>query len=274
MIHRLLLSTLLVTAFATLAPAQEWGDLEATFKLKGDFEPKKITPDKDVAVCTKVKLVEQNWVVDPATKGIANIAVYFLLTPTGKKPPVHPDYAKTAQDKIVLDNLNCKYIPHVLNLRTSQTLVLKNSDPVGHNMKADFFANVPFNDLIPAGGQIEKKLPSPEAAFVPVSCAIHGWMNSYLLVRDEPYVGISDEKGQMVIKNLPVGEWTFVVWQEKAGYIGDVTLDGKPTTWAVNERKGRVKMTIKPGKNYLGVAAPTPATKGIVEITPATLKIQ
>jgi hypothetical protein len=85
-------------------------------------------------------------------------------------------------------------------------------------------------------------------------------MNSWLLIKDDPYVGLSDEKGHLSIKNLPVGEWTFVVWQENGGYITDATVDGKPTKWA----RGRVKINVKPGVNKLGK----------VEIAPAALKLK
>jgi hypothetical protein len=258
----MLLAAAFVGGTSTSARAQAWGDLEADFFLKGDFKPEKIIPDKDQAYCGKHKLVRENLVVDPATKAIANVAVYLFVPAGGKKPAVHPDYAKTAKDEVVLDNKNCRYEPHVQAMRTSQTLVLKNSDPLGHNMKAEFFnpQNVAFNDQIPANGQVEKMLTGNETAFVPVQCSIHGWMTSYLLVRDDPYFGISEAQGHVSIKNLPVGEGTFVVGQENGGYVSEATVDGKTTKWA----RGRVKVNIKPGVNKLGK----------VEITPATLKLK
>lgn len=270
MFQRLFLATLVALLPTSFAAAQEWGDLEATFLLKGNAKVDRIVPDKDLQVCGKIKLERENIVVNPVNKGIQNVAVY-LLSATGPKPTVHPDYAKTAKDKIELDNKDCKYSPHVLSMLTTQTLVLKNTDPVGHNMKAEFFNNVPFNDLVPAGGQIEKTLTAAEAAFTPVTCSIHGWMGSHLMVREDPYIGISDKDGKLVIKNIPVGEWTFVTWQENAGYVGDVIVDGKPAKWLIGTRGiGRLKMTIKPGVNKLGT---TPDAKGIIELTPAALKL-
>jgi hypothetical protein len=250
----------LVFGGAASAMAQQWGDLEMDFVLGDAFKAEKIVPDKDVAFCGKHPLFRENVVVDPATKGVKNVAVYLLATP-GKKVAVHPDYEKTAKDEVLLDNKDCRYEPHVLALRTSNTLVLGNSDPIGHNMKAEFFNNPPFNDLIPAGGKVKKTLKAAESAFVPVQCSIHGWMGSYVLIKDDPYVGISDEKGHLVIKNLPVGEHTFIVWQENTGYISKpVKVNGKATTWA----RGRMKVTIKPGANKIGK----------VELTPEALKLK
>jgi hypothetical protein len=260
-VMRTLFALSLVLVAAASASAQQWGDLEADFFLKGDFKPEKIIPDKDVEYCGRPdnKLVRQNVVIDPNTKALANVAVYLLVAPGGKKPAIHPSYEKTAKDEVVLDNKNCRYEPHVATLLTTQTLILKNSDPIGHNMKADFFnpKNVAFNDQIPANGSVKKSLPGAESGFVPVQCSIHGWMNSHLLVRDDPYMGISDEKGHIAIKNIPVGEWTFVVWQENGGNVNEATVDGKPTKWM----RGRVKVNIKPGVNKLGKIEIAPAAE-------------
>jgi hypothetical protein len=264
MLMRTLLTVTLVLAAAASARAQAWGDLEADFFLKGDYKPEKIAVDKDPEFCGKPenKLVYQNVEVDPKTKALANVAVYLFVPMGGKKPPVHPGYAATAKDEVVLDNKLCRYEPHVQTVLTTQTLVLKNSDPVGHNMKADFFnlKNVAFNDQIPAGGSVPKNLPGAETAFVPVQCSSHQWMKSWLFVREDPYCSVSNKEGHLVIKNLPVGEWTFVVWQENGGYISEATVDGKPVKWM----RGRVKIDIKPGMNKLGK----------VEIAPAALKLK
>jgi hypothetical protein len=261
---RTLFTLSFVLAAAACAQAQQWGDLEADFFLKGDFKPDKIVPDKDQEYCGKPenKLVRQNVVINAQTKALANVAVYLFVAPGQKKPEVHPDYAKIAKNEIVLDNKNCRYEPHVQWMLTTQPLVLKNSDPIGHNMKAEFFnpQNPAFNDQIPANGQVTKNLKGSETAFVPVQCSIHGWMNSWLLVREDPYVGISDDKGHLSIKNVPVGEWTFVVWQENGGYVTEATVDGKATKWM----RGRVKVNVKPGVNKLGK----------VEIAPAALKLK
>jgi plastocyanin len=266
MIHRLTYThaTLASVALATVAglcvssaQAQEWGDLTGSFKLKGTAPAMaKIVPDKDVAVCGKEKLAVEKLAVGK-DGGIANVAVYLLPAP-GKKVAVHPDYEKAAKDKVHMDNKGCRFLPHMVAVRAGQALVLGNKDPVGHNMKAEFFNNTPFNDLIPASGKIEKTFAAGESAPVKVECSIHPWLNGWVVLREDPYIAITDENGQFTIKNLPVGEHTFIVWQENAGYVSDVSVGGKPTKWM----RGRVKVTIKPGQNSLGN----------VEVTPKALK--
>lgn len=250
----------LTLAAASAAHAQEWGDLEMDFVLPDGFKAEKVTPDKDVEFCGKHLLLVEKVVVDPATKGVRNVAVY-LLPNANKKVDVHPDYEKSAKDEILLDNKNCRYEPHMVALRTSQTLILGNADPVGHNVNANFFQNPAFNVLIPAGSRTKKNLAKGESTPVEFNCNIHNWMGAYVIVREDPYVGISDEKGRLVIKNLPVGEHTFIVWQENVGYVSKpVKVDGKATTWT----RGRMTVTIKPGVNKIGK----------VELTPESLKLK
>lgn len=179
--------------------------------------------------------------------GIANVIAY-LYTRSGPKPAVHPDYAATADAKLVLDNNKCRFEPHVLLLQTTQTLVMKNSDPVGHNTNYSTFTNPPQNILIPSGGQSEQKLTQPERLPAKVACNIHPWMTAWLVVQDTPYSGVSNKDGELVIKNLPVGKWTFQFWQEAGGYIAKVKQNGKATEWT----RGRLEVTIKPGMNDLG----------------------
>jgi len=233
-----------LTLLANLAVAQEWGDLEGTFLYKGmPPTPKKITPEKDPEFCGKHNLFEEVITVNKENNGLANVAVYLA---DATKPKIHPDFAKDANAKVHVDNENCRFEPHMLGIRVGQTLVIGNKDPIAHNTKGDFFSNNPFNDLIPAKGSIEKSFTKAEATPNDLSCSIHPWMKARLVIREDPYFAISDKDGKIALKNLPVGEHTFIVWSNK--FITNVSVDGKAATWA----RGRVKLNIKPGKNSLG----------------------
>jgi plastocyanin len=242
MLIRICLLSLVALSLATSAQAQTWGDLEVDVVLKGTHTPAKIVPDKDVAFCGKHKLVQERLTVDSKTGAIANLVIY--LQAGSQKVEVHPDYAKTAKEPVMIDNKNCRFEPHVIAVRTGQPLVIGNSDPIGHNTKAEFFDNPAFNDLIPAGGKIQKTFGKPESGAVKFECSIHPWMNAYLFVKDDPYVGISDAKWHISIKNVPVGERTFGVWNY--ANLSKVTVNGKPETLA---RGGKWKIAIKPGAN-------------------------
>lgn len=235
-------------AACSVSRAQDWGTLKAKFILDGKAPvPAKANINKDVEVCGKHKLVDETFKINAETGAIQNVVIFLSPKPGSPKPKIHPDFEK-APAEVVLDNHNCHFEPHIVILRTTQKLVIKNTDSVGHNTKADFFNNTAFNDLIPAGGSIAKTLPKAETAFMPLSCSIHPWMSAKILIRDDPYAAVSNEKGELTIENIPAGKWTFTIWHEGCGFVTSGKKDGKDAKWA----KGKIDLEIKKGDNNLG----------------------
>jgi hypothetical protein len=227
----------------------QWGDLKLRFVVDGKAPaPAPLDITKDAAVCANPKnpkLVNESFVVGK-DGGIKNVIV-FLVPEKGSKVKIHNSYAASEKAEVELDNKSCRFEPHVALVRTGQTLVLKNSDPVGHNSKLDFFANTPQNPIIPANGAFPIKpadLSKAEKRPTPVSCSIHPWMSGYVLVQDHPYMAVSDENGVVEIKNVPAGKHTFQAWQEGVGYV---VSSGK-----AKFVKGKADITIKDGANDLG----------------------
>ena len=251
------LTFLAATALTASAQAAEWGTLKGQFILDGTAPtPAKLNINKDQAVCGQHELVDESLVVG-ANGGIKNILVY-IRPKRGKKIDVHPDYAATANDKITLDNADCRFEPHIVLVRTSQTLELKNSDTVGHNCKLDSFSNDPINVLIPPEATNERKLTKEERMPVQASCNIHPWMTAFVVVRDDPYMAVSAEDGTFEIKNIPVGEYEFQFWQEKAGYLKKIKLGSAGST----DTRGRADLKITAGDNDLGkVSVPVASFK-------------
>ncbi len=235
-----------ILALAVLpARADEWGTIKGRFVFGGDAPAaSELKADKDVEVCGKHKLVAEELVVGP-TKGVANVVVFVR----DKSVKVHPDLAGTKGDKVVLDNKNCRFEPHVAVVQTGQPLVLRNSDTVGHNSNVATIKNPPSNSLIPAGQESPVTFASEEAIPAQVTCNIHPWMKAWLVVRPNPYATVSKEDGSFEIKNVPAGgELELQLWHEKAGYIGELTVAGKSEKIA----KGRKKVKVAAGDNDLG----------------------
>ncbi len=236
---------LLALFLASAASAAEWGTITGRFVFDGTApKPKQLKCDKDPAICCVKPHIDESILVSK-DGGLANVIIYLRT----KVADVHPDYAKTASDKVAMDNHECKFVPHVQGVVAGQTLVVSNSDKTGHNSNVQLLG---INPLISAQGKFEQKITEDQASGVvpmEVTCNIHPWMKGYLLVRPNPYFAISDAEGNFTIKNVPAGkELEFVVWQESPGWVTDVKLAGKATKWA----KGRMKMTVKPGENKLG----------------------
>ncbi len=244
--HALVAGVFAALVSMAMSPASaDWGTLKGRFVLNGDVPAAApLTVDKDVEVCGKHKLVFEDVVVGD-DKGVANVVVFVR----DKKVKVKPELEAAAKEvKPVLDNLNCRFEPHVLFVQAGQELVIKNSDTVGHNSNIASIKNRPVNVSIPAGGQVTEKFAGDEAIPVQVACNIHPWMKGWLVVRDNPYAAVSKADGSFEIADLPAEEIELQFWHEKNGYIGEMTIGGK--TEKVS--KGRKKMKIAAGETDLG----------------------
>lgn len=244
--YRLFAVALTICCLSTsLASAQsgKWATLKGQFIYGGDAPASaKLTPTKDVEVCGKNELFNEELVVNKENKGIANIVIWAYKPKGG----VHPDYKSTEEDTVKMDNVFCRFEPHVVAVRTGQTFQVGNPDPVGHNSLINFIKNPQVNPLIPPMGKIDLKLKKAEIIPVSVSCSIHPWMKGIVLVQDHPYMAVTDKDGKFEIKGLPAGKLTLKVWQEKAGYIQDVEIDGKKGSW----KKGKYVLNLKKDEEH------------------------
>ena len=185
--------TLPLTLAGVLEPT--WGSLKGRFVLDGKVvAPRRLVVTKDQHVCGKHELFDEKLVIHPEDNGIQNIVV-SLYVRRDAKPRIHESYQQTAASTVTLDNEWCRFNNHVVAMRTSQTLLIRNLDAVGHNTKIDAISNQSINPILAANTELEHRFEKAERIPVPVSCSIHPWMNGYLLVQDHPYFAVSDENG-------------------------------------------------------------------------------
>lgn len=234
----------------------QWADLEFNVVLDGKAPKRELLDvnSKDKCDADPKGILLEDLVVNPENNGIANVVFTIETRRTKlKKDQIHPDLQAVPTEKVVLDNLKCQFVPHILVARVGQPITVKNSDTVPHNAKFSFFSNTEVNPVIPAGGSVDVHTTEPERAATRVDCNIHPWMTAYVMVYDHPYTGISDENGKIVIKNLPAGiPLEFKIWHENQDKsIEEVTVGGKKESW----KRGTVELTLKEGKNDLGDVA-------------------
>lgn len=118
---------------------------------------------------------------------------------------------------VVLDQHGCQYTPHVFGVQAGQSIEIRNSDPLLHNIHALPKNSPQFNNAQPLKGmKMTKKFDKPEI-MVKFKCEVHNWMNCYAGVVDNPFYAVSDEKGAFTIKGLPAGTYTVEAWHEKYG---------------------------------------------------------
>jgi hypothetical protein len=228
--RKLFPTTVAVTAIAlagavfSASVEAQWGTLKGQVLLDGEVP--KIDPlvvrgnaaAKDAAVCAAQDVPDEKLVVDPETKGIANVVVYLV-----KKPAkVYPSSEKSTQPSVTFDQMGCRFKPHVMLVRTDQEIVVMSEDSVAHNTHTYPSKNQQSNFVVSPNdrkGVPIKPLSLPEKLPAKIACDIHPWMVAYWVILDHPYAAITNEKGEFVIENLPVGQHEFIVWQESAGYL-------------------------------------------------------
>jgi hypothetical protein len=229
---------LIFASVATAAGAAEWGSLKGRVVVVGT--PPKPSPLSAAGdqFCIGQKPMDESIVVSEKDGALANVVVYLRLA-RRETVEAHPDYAAQRDEPVVLDNNACHFVPHVALLQTGQSLVIKNSDPVGHNTKLGTI----FNEIIPAGEQRLKTIAAAAVTPIEVSCSIHPFMKSFVLVQDHPYMAVSGGDGAFEIKNVPAGKRSFTFWHEAPGFLRDLKLSAGTT-----DRRGTIELTIKPGE--------------------------
>ena len=223
-----------------------WASLAGRFVFEGEIpEQRKISITKDAAI-PQGPIYDESLVVNNENRGVANVLVY-LRRPRSSELRVHPSYAKSALDRVVLRFEKLQLVPHIALLRTSQTLVWKSRDRVSHNQKVDLISNAASGVLLPSGGESERTFSVAERLPVRAVCNIHPWERAYLLIQDHPYMAKSDADGKFEIKNLPAVELEFQFWHERTWYLKDIRWPDYATN-----AKGRLRLNLPQGDVDLG----------------------
>ncbi len=216
------------------APPQQWGTILG--RVVYDGKPpvlENLLVNKDIVPGRPPKVPDESLVVGK-NGGLANVFVFLRSKPSG----IHPDYTKSEPKKILFEVKDYRFVPHSLAIWTHDILDFRNREPFGMNL--NFASSVQGTGaLLQDGGSYEQRFRVSENLPKPVSCNIHPWMNANLLVRDNPYFAVTNERGNFCIPNLPAGEeLEFVLWHERYGYLKNIKSD--VATLTTND-KGRLQ---------------------------------
>jgi plastocyanin len=115
-----------------------------------------------------------------------------------------------------LDNVKCRFSPHVQAASVGQFVVFKNSDPVLHTAHALFKNEQPQFNIGLSPGRVSRK-PLVAAGIVNIRCEVHPWMTAYIVVTEHPYHAVSDIYGEYEITDVPPGVYQLKFWHESLG---------------------------------------------------------
>ena len=200
------------------------GEVSGKVTLKGTPPPEvKIAMDPMCGKFNNNQPVTTRHYATGADGGLANVWIFVKNPPAGKAP---------AGDAPVLDQVNCLYQPYVFGVGVGQKLIIRNSDPVLHNVNTTASA-VPshrFNIAQPTKGKEDAKTFDKPELPLKFMCNVHNWMFAYAGVFDHPFYAVTDKDGKFKLPDLPAGKYTIVAKHLKAGEVTqEVSVDGAKT---------------------------------------------
>ena len=234
---RILALVLFCSIGAAQAAAQSGvGTIKGHIRLTGKLPGNPIIRMGMDPMCSKMnagKRVIQEFVVAAADGSLANVFVRlkgnFPQTPVPTQP-------------VVIDQAGCVYTPRVVGARVGQTVQIKNSDPLLHNVDALSGQKNGFNIAQPRAGLVYEFKPKNEEIMLHLKCDVHNWMNAYIGIVSNPYFAISNAMGNFQIDKVPPGTYTIEAWHERFGLVSKM-ITGKPGvpttfdfTFASNEK--------------------------------------
>ncbi len=170
--------------------------------------------NKDNSVCGTDRPSEE--LIISKKGGIQNAVVYITGIERGKK------WGKLSK-KFVYDQKKCRFVPHIMIVKAKKSGKVLNSDSVGHNFHTISSGIYNINKKIKPNSKMKvgkKKIKKPGK--VKVKCDLHGWMNGWWFVAENPYTVLTDKNGNFSIGDIPPGKYKLNIWQEK---LGQVTQD-------------------------------------------------
>jgi plastocyanin len=164
-------------------------------------------------MCSKMnagKRVVQQYVVATIDGSLANVFVRLKGNVPQTPIPTQP---------VVIDQQACVYTPRVVGARVGQTVQVKNSDMLLHNVDALSGKNNGFNIAQPRAGLVYEFKPKNEEIMLHLKCDVHNWMNAYVSIVTNPYFAVSNTMGTFEIDRVPPGTYTLEAWHERFGLV-------------------------------------------------------
>lgn len=114
--------------------------------------------------------------------------------------------------RVVMEQRNETFIPHVLAVSAGTTVEFPNSDRTYHNVfslsKENRF------DLGRYARGYSKSVRFDRPGVVRVFCDIHSHMSAFIVVFGHRFFAATDEQGRYRIEGVPPGTYTLVVWND------------------------------------------------------------
>jgi hypothetical protein len=161
------------------------------------------------SACGGNKFATDEDVVVGATGGLKNVLIYVSK---GAAPGAR---ARDAE----LTTQACMIRPRVTAVTHGAQLHLANGDAVGHLWHAFHGVKTELLEMqAPAGGPtMSREIKQPPGELLRIRDDQRPWMMGYVMVVDNPYFGVSNDLGDVIVQDMPPGTYTITAWHERYG---------------------------------------------------------
>ena len=183
------------------------GHVRLTGKVPGNLIIR-MAADPLCASMNRGKRVVQETVAATADGSLAN--VFVRLEGSFPKAPV-------PSEAVTIDQKGCVYEPRMVGVLVGQTLQVRNSDELLHNVHGLSRRGNGFNVSEPKAGMVQQFRVKDEEVMVRLKCDVHSWMAAFIGVVTNPFFSVSDRMGTFVIDKVPAGTYSIQAWHERYG---------------------------------------------------------
>ena len=122
-----------------------------------------------------------------------------------------PGPPPAAPGRVVLDQRNLRFLPHVMAVRVGTRVEMPNNDRVFHNVFS-FKDGKRFDlGLYPVG--TSKVVEFDKPGLSRIFCNIHPTMAGYVMAVPSTHIAVSDEEGRFVMSGVPPGRYPYHAWR-------------------------------------------------------------
>ena len=200
------------------------GVVEVVFSFEGDGS----LPDRQVSESAAIGCHADGSPVDVNNRSLivnGGKVQYVVVT---LEPRGHEPVVPLRAEPQLLDQIGCRFEPHVLVVREGESVSYRNSDGVNHNVNLKAKKNPKFSETVSPDGARDSEVSRAED--FEVRCDIHPWMNAQVMVVEQPYFAVSGTDGSLRIEGVAAGEYRVEYWHETLGKgrIEDISVaDGE-----------------------------------------------
>lgn len=127
------------------------------------------------------------------------------------------DVYEPPKEPFTVDQIGCRYVPHVFVVMAGQKLNIKSSDQTQHNVHYLAMNDGSIEDNFAMSVPSTKSRTFTAADMIKFKCEMHPWMSAWGAVKTHPFFAVTGEDGTFTIANVPAGTYKLTMHHEKLG---------------------------------------------------------